>query len=153
MFEMLTDRLNGVFKKLRNRGRLRESNIDDAMREVRRALLEADVNYKVARSFIARVKERALGRAVIKSITPGQQVVKIVHDELIALMGERNAGLQFAETPPSAVMMVGLQVSRMTTSRFSRRARSIPRSAISTGSVPCGDRCTGTPICSPSTQS
>lgn len=116
MFEMLTDRLNGVFKKLRNRGRLRESNIDEAMREVRRALLEADVNYKVARSFIARVKERALGRAVIKSITPGQQVVKIVHDELIALMGERNAGLQFAETPPSAVMMVGLQGSGKTTS-------------------------------------
>ncbi len=116
MFEILTDRLNGVFKKLRSRGRLSESNIDHAMREVRRALLEADVNYKVARSFIARVKERALGQEVIKSITPGQQVVKIVNDELIALMGKRNAALQFAETPPSAVMMVGLQGSGKTTS-------------------------------------
>lgn len=100
MFEMLTERLNGVFKQLRSRGRLNESNIDDAMREVRRALLEADVNYKVARSFIARVKERAIGREVLKSITPGQQVVKVVHDELIALMGNQNAALQFAESPP-----------------------------------------------------
>ena len=116
MFEMLTERLNGVFKQLRSRGRLNESNIDDAMREVRRALLEADVNYKVARSFIARVKERAVGREVLKSITPGQQVVKIVHDELIALMGNQNAALQLAESPPSAVMMVGLQGSGKTTS-------------------------------------
>ena len=116
MFEMLTERLNGVFKQLRSRGRLSESNIDDAMREVRRALLEADVNYKVARSFIARVKERAVGREVLKSITPGQQVVKIVHDELIALMGNQNAALQLAESPPSAIMMVGLQGSGKTTS-------------------------------------
>ena len=115
MFEMLTDRLNGVFKQLRSRGRLNESNIDDAMREVRRALLEADVNYKVARSFIARVKERAIGREVLKSITPGQQVVKVVHDELIALMGNQNAALQFAESPPSAIMMIGLQGSGKTT--------------------------------------
>ena len=115
MFEMLTERLNGVFKQLRSRGRLSESNIDDAMREVRRALLEADVNYKVARSFIARVKERAIGREVLKSITPGQQVVKVVHDELIALMGNQNAALQFAESPPSAIMMVGLQGSGKTT--------------------------------------
>lgn len=115
MFEMLTERLNGVFKQLRSRGRLSESNIDDAMREVRRALLEADVNYKVARSFIARVKERAIGQEVLKSITPGQQVVKVVHDELIALMGNQNAALQFAESPPSAIMMVGLQGSGKTT--------------------------------------
>ena len=115
MFEMLTERLNGVFKQLRSRGRLSESNIDDAMREVRRALLEADVNYKVARSFIARVRERAIGQEVLKSITPGQQVVKVVHDELIALMGNQNAALQFAESPPSAIMMVGLQGSGKTT--------------------------------------
>ncbi|MYD62485.1 MAG: signal recognition particle protein [Gemmatimonadetes bacterium] len=115
MFEMLTERLNGVFKQLRSRGRLSEANIDDAMREVRRALLEADVNYKVARSFIARVKERAIGQEVLKSITPGQQVVKVVHDELIALMGNQNAALQFAESPPSAIMMVGLQGSGKTT--------------------------------------
>ncbi|MDE2700179.1 MAG: signal recognition particle protein [Gemmatimonadota bacterium] len=115
MFEMLTERLNGVFKQLRSRGRLSEANIDDAMREVRRALLEADVNYKVARSFIARIKERAIGQEVLKSITPGQQVVKVVHDELIALMGNQNAALQFAESPPSAIMMVGLQGSGKTT--------------------------------------
>lgn len=115
MFEMLTERLNGVFKQLRSRGRLSEANIDDAMREVRRALLEADVNYKVARSFIARIKERAIGQEVLKSITPGQQVVKVVHDELIALMGTQNAALQFAESPPSAIMMVGLQGSGKTT--------------------------------------
>ena len=78
MFEMLTERLDGVFKTLRGHGRLSESNIDEAMREVRRALLEADVNYKVARSFIGRVKERAVGQEVLKSITPGQQVVKVV---------------------------------------------------------------------------
>lgn len=115
MFEMLTERLNGVFKQLRSRGRLSEANIDDAMREVRRALLEADVNYKVTRSFIARIKERAIGQEVLKSITPGQQVVKVVHDELIALMGNQNAALQFAESPPSAIMMVGLQGSGKTT--------------------------------------
>ena len=116
MFEMLTERLDGVFKKLRGQGRLSESNIDEAMREVRRALLEADVNYKVARSFIGRVKERALGQEVLKSITPGQQVVKVVNDELVALMGSQNAGLDLAESPPSAIMMVGLQGAGKTTS-------------------------------------
>jgi len=116
MFEMLTERLDGVFKKLRGHGRLNESNIDEAMREVRRALLEADVNYKVARLFIGRVKDRAVGQEVLKSITPGQQVVKVVNDELVALMGSQNAGLQLAESPPSAVMMVGLQGAGKTTS-------------------------------------
>jgi signal recognition particle subunit SRP54 len=115
MFEMLTERLNGVFKKLRGHGRLSESNIDEAMREVRRALLEADVNYKVARSFIDRVKERAVGEEVLKSIGPGQQIIKVVNDELIALMGSQNSGLNLADTPPSAVMLVGLQGAGKTT--------------------------------------
>ncbi len=116
MFEMLTERLDDVFKKLRGHGRLSESNIDEAMREVRRALLEADVNYKVARSFIGRVKDRAVGQDVLKSITPGQQVIKVVNDELITLMGSQNTGLSLADEPPSAVMMVGLQGAGKTTS-------------------------------------
>ncbi len=114
MFEQLTDRLETVFKRLRGHGKLTEANVEEALREVRRALLEADVNYKVARSFIARVKERAIGQDVLQSITPGQQVVKVVHDELIRLMGERNEGLNLSGTPP-VVMVVGLQGAGKTT--------------------------------------
>lgn len=115
MFELLTERLEGAFKKLRGHGRLSESNIDEAMREVRRALLEADVNYKVARSFIAKVKEEAVGQEVLKTVSPGQQVVKVVHDSLVELMGNQSAGLALKEEPPSAVMMVGLQGAGKTT--------------------------------------
>ena len=116
MFDQLTERLEGVFKKLRGHGRLTEANIEEALREVRRALLEADVNYKVARSFIDRVKEKAVGQDVLKSITPGQQVVKVVHEELIRLMGEQHRDLDLSGSPPHAVMMVGLQGSGKTTS-------------------------------------
>jgi len=115
MFELLTERLEGAFKKLRGHGRLSESNIDEAMREVRRALLEADVNYKVARSFIAQVKEEAIGQEVLKTVSPGQQVVKVVHDALVGLMGTQSAGLVLAEEPPTVVMMVGLQGAGKTT--------------------------------------
>lgn len=115
MFELLTERLDGVFKKLRGHGRLSESNIDEAMREVRRALLEADVNYKVARSFIDRVKEQAIGQEVLKSVTPGQQVIKLVHDTLAELMGNSNEALNISDTPPTAIMMVGLQGAGKTT--------------------------------------
>ena len=115
MFELLTERLEGAFKKLRGHGRLSESNIDEAMREVRRALLEADVNYKVARSFIAQVKEEAIGQEVLKTVSPGQQVVKVVHDALVGLMGTQSAGLTLADVPPSVVMMVGLQGAGKTT--------------------------------------
>jgi len=115
MFELLTERLDGVFKKLRGHGRMTEANIDEAMREVRRALLEADVNYKVARSFIDRVKTQAIGQEVLKNIAPGQQVIKVVHDTLAELMGSQNAGLALSEVPPSAVMMVGLQGAGKTT--------------------------------------
>jgi signal recognition particle subunit SRP54 len=86
MFDLLSDKLQNVFKNLRGYGKLTEKNIADAMREVRVALLEADVNYKVAKDFIERTKQRALGREVLDSITPGQQIVKIVHDELVTLM-------------------------------------------------------------------
>ncbi|MDA0710063.1 MAG: signal recognition particle protein [bacterium] len=115
MFELLTERLEGAFKKLRGHGRLSESNIDEAMREVRRALLEADVNYKVARSFIEKVKEEAIGQEVLKTVSPGQQVVKVVHDALVDLMGHRSSGLAFSAVPPSAIMMVGLQGAGKTT--------------------------------------
>lgn len=115
MFEQLTERLEGAFKKLRGHGRLSESNIDEAMREVRRALLEADVNYKVARSFIDKVKEEAVGQEVLKTVSPGQQVVKVVHDALVELMGNKSAGLALTEEPPSAIMMVGLQGAGKTT--------------------------------------
>ena len=115
MFEDLSAKLEGVFKKLRRHGKLSESNIKDALREVRRVLLEADVNYKVARTFINQVQERAVGKEVLQSITPGQQVIKIVHDELIALMGRKSEGISFDATPPTVVMLVGLQGSGKTT--------------------------------------
>ena len=115
MFDQLSDKLEGVFKKLRGQGKLTEANIDEALREVRRALLEADVNYKVARDFIKRVKERALGQDVLKSITPGQQVVKVVHDERVVLLGGEQAPLDLTGSPPLVVMMIGLQGAGKTT--------------------------------------
>lgn len=115
MFDHLTEKLEGVFKKLRGRGRLAEANIDEALRDVRRALLEADVNYKVARSFVARVRDRAIGQEVLRSITPGQQVVKVVHDELIHLLGDEHRELNLTGPAPNVVMVAGLQGSGKTT--------------------------------------
>lgn len=115
MFDDLIEKLNGTVKKLRGRGKLTEKNISDAMRDLRRVLLEADVNYRVAKDFIARVQEKAVGSDVLQSITPGQQVVKIVHDELIELLGKANVPLHLGHTPPSVVMIVGLQGSGKTT--------------------------------------
>ncbi len=115
MFQGLTDRLNEVFKRLRGYGRLTEDNIADALREVRLALLEADVNVKVVRSFLERVRERAIGRDVLESLTPGQQVVKIVYEELTALIGGEATKLKSAGQPPTVLMLVGLQGSGKTT--------------------------------------
>jgi signal recognition particle subunit SRP54 len=115
MFDNLSDKLNAVFKKLKGHGKLSEKNIEEGLREVRLALLEADVHYRVAKKFIADIKERALGREVLSSLTPGQQVVKIVFDELTALMGARNESLNLAGTQPVAIMLVGLQGSGKTT--------------------------------------
>lgn len=115
MFEHLAGRLEGVFKKLKGQGKLSERNIQNTLREVRRALLEADVNYKVAREFVDRLGERAAGQEVMKSLTPGQQVIKIVHQELTHLMGDRNSSIQWADTPPTVAMLVGLQGSGKTT--------------------------------------
>lgn len=115
MFGELTEKLNDVFRQLRGRGKLSEENIKDAMREVRRALLEADVNYRVTKNFIKQVEARAVGQDVLKSITPGQMVIKIVHDELIKLLGEETRDIKMASQPPTIIMMVGLQGSGKTT--------------------------------------
>jgi signal recognition particle subunit SRP54 len=116
MFDSLSDRLDKVFKKLKGRGSLNERNIQDSLREVRRALLEADVSLSVVKSFIESVQEKAVGQEVLGSLTPGQQVIKVVHDELTHLMGDVNSELDLASQPPVVVMMVGLQGSGKTTS-------------------------------------
>ena len=115
MFESLSDRLGGVFDRLRGRGALNESDVREAMREVRIALLEADVALPVVRSFIDSVTDKAVGQSVLKSITPGQQVVKIVNDALVEMLGSEAADLELAVTPPAIIMMVGLQGSGKTT--------------------------------------
>jgi signal recognition particle subunit SRP54 len=114
MFEALSDRLTDIFTGLRGKGVLTERDVDVAMREIRMALLEADVNFKVVKQFVARVKERCIGSEVMKSLTPGQQVVKIVHEELLAVLGEP-ARLELAQTPPSIILLAGLQGAGKTT--------------------------------------
>jgi signal recognition particle subunit SRP54 len=115
MFDRLTDKLNAVFKKLKGRGKLSEAQVGEALREVRLALLEADVNYKVTKSFIERIRERAVGEEVMRSLTPAQQVVKIVHEELTTLLGGESPKLDLSGRPPVALMLVGLQGSGKTT--------------------------------------
>ncbi len=114
-FEGLSEKLSRAFKKLKNKGKLSESDVKEAMREVRLALLEADVNYKVAKDFTKRVTERAVGSNVLESLTPAQMVIKIVNEELTALMGSENARLNFASKPPTVIMMCGLQGAGKTT--------------------------------------
>jgi len=115
MFERLQERLETIFKKIRGVGRLSEENIKEAVREVRVALLEADVNYRVAKDFLARVTEKALGREVLSSVTPGQQFIKIVYDELCSLLGGERKDLSLFGPPPQPIMLVGLQGSGKTT--------------------------------------
>lgn len=126
MLEQLSQNLEGVFKKLRGQGKLSEANISDAMREVRRALLEADVNYKVVRTFINSVKEKTLGSEVLRSITPGQQIVKIIHEELIVLLGEKTVDLELSGNP-AIILLVGLQGSGKTTTS-AKLARNLRKS-------------------------
>ena len=114
-FEGLSEKLNNVFKKLKSRGKLTEKDVKEAMREVKLALLEADVSYKVVKDFVAKVSERAVGEEVLTSLTPAQQVIKIVNEELCSLMGERNSRINFANKPPTVIMMCGLQGSGKTT--------------------------------------
>jgi signal recognition particle subunit SRP54 len=115
MFDHLRDRLEGTFKRLRGQGRLTEENISEAMREVRKALLEADVALPVAKAFIDHVRARAVGKEVLHSLNPGQVVIKIVHDELVAIMGETGTGLDLAVRPPAVILMAGLQGAGKTT--------------------------------------
>ncbi len=115
MFQELSEKFESVLRKLRGQGKLTEKNIAESMRDIRRVLLEADVNYKIAKQFIADVEARSLGHEVLKSITPGQQVVKIIFDELKKLMGDSDAPINFSNTIPSVIMLVGLQGSGKTT--------------------------------------
>jgi len=115
MFESLTDKFTGVFRKMSGRGRISEQNVRDAMGEVRTALLEADVHYRVVRQFCDDVVQKALGQEVIKSLHPGQMMVKIVHDELVALMGPVDSRIYYVSPPPTIIMMAGLQGSGKTT--------------------------------------
>lgn len=114
MFETLTEKLQAVFDRLASQGKLTEADVDRALREVRLALLEADVNYKVVKNFVGRVKERAIGAEVMRSLTPAQQVIKIVNEELITMLGEAGK-LNIASNPPTVIMLVGLQGSGKTT--------------------------------------
>ena len=129
MFERLTERFESIFKSLRGQGRISERNVEEALREIRRSLLEADVNFQVAKNFVRRVKERAVGHEVLRSLTPGQQLIKIVHDEMIALLGGDNQPLKMADKPPTVIMLVGLQGCGKTTAagklarRFKQQGR------------------------------
>jgi signal recognition particle subunit SRP54 len=116
MFDSLTQRFEIIFRKLRGHGRLTEENIGEALREVRLALLEADVHFKVVKDFLEEVKKEAIGKGVLESLSPGQQVIKVVYNRLVSLLGEREGKLQFGPSPPSILMLVGLQGSGKTTS-------------------------------------
>src|SRR5947207_8616254 len=116
MLDSLSTRLQSIFDRLGGRGRLTEENIQEALREVRVALLEADVNFKVVKSFIDRVREKAVGQEVLRSLTPGQQVVKVVRDELVELLGGSGHRLAMSPNPPTLIMLIGLQGSGKTTS-------------------------------------
>jgi signal recognition particle subunit SRP54 len=130
MFGELSEKLDAVFARLRGRGVLTEGDIKEGLREVRRVLLEADVNFQLTREFLERVEQRAVGVSALKSVSPGQQLVKIVHDELAAMLGERRATLKLSTVPPTVVMMVGLQGSGKTTTaaKLARRLKAEGRS-------------------------
>jgi len=115
MFQSLSEKLSNAFKRFKNRGKLTEADIKEGMREVKLALLEADVNFKVVKDFVKTVTERAVGAEVLESLLPAQQVIKIVHEELITLMGSENSKLEIASAPPTVIMMVGLQGAGKTT--------------------------------------
>src|SRR5207302_7872013 len=116
MFDNLSEKLQRVFKNLRGEGRLSAENMEAALREIRMALLEADVNFKVVKQLIESIKEKAVGEEVLSALSPSQQVIKIVHEELIKILGSHESKLRFANEPPSVFMIVGLQGSGKTTS-------------------------------------
>ncbi len=136
MFDQLTEKLDTVLGGFRQRGVLTEPMIREGLREIRRVLLEADVNFQVTREFLKRVEEKALGEQVLRSVSPGQQIVKIVHDELTAMLGEKRAPIEIAATPPTKIMMVGLQGSGKTTTA-GKLARKMKREMRQTRLVAC----------------
>jgi signal recognition particle subunit SRP54 len=115
MFEQITDKLDGIFRKLTGRGYLSEKNIQEAGREIRLALLEADVNYRVVKNFVAEIEKKAIGQEITKSVTPGQQLIKIVYDEMVALLGGTRSELAISTVPPTVILLAGLQGSGKTT--------------------------------------
>src|SRR5205807_1857292 len=115
MFDALSDRFDTIFKHLRSRGRLGEKEVDEVLREIRLALLEADVNFRVVKGVVARIKEKAVGLDLSKSLSPAQQVIKIVHEELVNTLGGENLRIAYASKPPTVVLMAGLQGSGKTT--------------------------------------
>jgi signal recognition particle subunit SRP54 len=136
LFDQLSEKLEGVLSGLRQRGVLTEPMIREGLREVRRVLLEADVNYQVTRDFMKRVEEKALGERVLKSVSPGQQLVKVVHEELTSMLGEKRSPLALAPIPPTVIMMVGLQGSGKTTTA-GKLARRMKREMRQTRLVAC----------------
>ena len=127
-FEGLSSKLQEITRKLRRKARITETDLKEMLREVKLAMLEADVNYKIVKDFIASVQEKALGQDVLKSLTPGQQVIKIVKDELIELLGGEESKINFTPNPPTVIMLVGLQGSRKNdhsrkTSKSTKEAR------------------------------
>ena len=121
-FEGLSSRLQEITRKFKGKARITDSDLKEMLREVKLALLEADVNYKIVKEFIANIQEKALGQDVLKSLTPGQQVVKIVKDELVELLGGTESKVNFSPNPPTIIMMVGLQGSGKTTTSEIGRA-------------------------------
>jgi len=115
MFETLTEKLEAVFKKLKGKGLLKEEDVEIALKEIRLALLEADVNFKVVKDFVQKIREKAIGKEVLESLTPGQQVIKIVNEELCELLGKTSSRIQLSPNPPTTIMMVGLHGSGKTT--------------------------------------
>ncbi len=123
MFDDLTEKLEGALRKLRGRGKLGEKDVKAGLREIRLALLEADVHYKVVKDFLAAVKERSVGSEVLESLSPGQQIVRIVHEELIRLLGGHSSAIALASQPPTVILLAGLHGSRETTAATKMAAR------------------------------
>jgi signal recognition particle subunit SRP54 len=139
MFQTLSERLSGIFDKLTKRGALTDSDVSEAMREVRRALLEADVALEVVKDFTERVKATAVGQQVVKSVTPGQMVVKIVHDEMVRMLGSDAQPIDLHAAPPVTIMLVGLQGSGKTTTcaKIAYRIKDREKKKVLMASTPC----------------
>src|SRR3954465_1388445 len=135
MFDSLSDRFEGIFKRLRSRGRLGEKEVDEVLREIRLALLEADVNFRAVKGVVARIKEKCPGADLSQSLSPAQQVIKIVHDELVNTLGGETLKITYASKPPTVVLMAGLQGSGKTTAtaKLARWFRSQGRNPLLVG--------------------